>query len=222
MGKNVKLTKRWIQFGSLSGIASTVLFLILILVDLPIYLEFLFAGLFGISYAIIGFGVHHVIKLERESIASSLAVLFVFVAGILFNVMLMMQLTFKGQLKMYRQKILALADTELFDQWINITDTLQLGIQFSIDLLTAFAMMLFSISMFRHRFFGTPWAISGAAIAVSLVVIKCISFPLTPEELGIPYILGPLISLWFFAVCVQSLRIANSIVTPTVKVYANR
>lgn len=78
--------------------------------------------------------------------------LFVFVAGMLFIVMLMMQLTFKGQLELYRSEILVLTDIELFDQWIKITDTLQLGIQFSIDLLTALAMVLFSMVMLKHRF----------------------------------------------------------------------
>ena len=206
MEKNLELSKQWIQLGSLSGIASTVLFLILILVDLPLFLEFLFAGLFGILFAVIGFGIHHILKLEKESVASQLGALFVFVAGLLFNLMLMMQLTFKGQLEMNRSEILELTPTKVFDQWINLTDSLQLGIQFSIDLFTASAMLFFSLPMWKHTAFGQLWALSGAIIAVSLVIVKCISFPLTPEELGIPFVLGPLISLWFLAVCVQSLR----------------
>lgn len=222
MEKDIALSKQWVQFGGLSGILSTVLFLLLILIDIPSYLEFFFAGLFGIAYALIGFGIHHTIKLERDTVTSRLGALFVFVAGVLFNMMLMMQLTFRGQLEMYRSEILALTDTELFDQWIRITDTLQLGIQFSIDLMTAFAMILFSTVMFKHRFFGPSWAISGAIIAVSLVIVKCISFPLTPGELGIPFVLGPLISLWFLAVCVQSLRVYKRIGTTAVDANTNR
>ncbi|MEO0571182.1 MAG: hypothetical protein AAF039_05705 [Bacteroidota bacterium] len=221
MEKKLELTKQWIRLGSYSGIASTVLFLLLILVDMPMYLQFLFAGLFGISYALLGFGIDHAIRLEKETITSRLGALFVFVAGILFNVMLMMQLTFKGQLEMYQNEILELTHKELFDPWIGLMDTFQLGIQFSIDLLTACAMLFFSIDMFKHRFFGRPWAISGAIIAVSLVVIKCISFPLTPGELGIPYVLGPMISLWFLAVCIQNLRVSKNVVRKEVEVYAS-
>lgn len=219
MDKNLELTKQWIQFGSFSGIASTMLFLILILVDLPINLEFLFAGLFGILFTVVGFGIHHVLRVEKEGVASQLGALFVFVVGLLFNLMLMMQLTFKGQLEMNRSKILALMDTEVFDQWVNLTDSLQLGIQFSIDLFTASAMLLFSLPMWKHTAFGKPWALSGAIIAVSLVVVKCISFPLTPGELGIPYVLGPLISLWFLAVCVQSLRANRRLGTRVMEVH---
>ncbi|MEM8509233.1 MAG: hypothetical protein AAF717_15480 [Bacteroidota bacterium] len=222
MEQHLPLTKQWIRFGSFSGIVSTLLFLVLILVDLPISMEFLFAGLFGISYAPIGFGIHHMIKLESETVTSRLAALFLFVAGILFNVMLMMQLTFKGQLEIYQDEILALTDAQLFEQWITITDTLQLGIQFSIDLLTACALLLFCLSLYRHRSFGKLWAISGAFIAVSLVVVKCISFPLTPGELGIPYILGPLVVLWFLVVCIQNLRVYKNIVEFKVEGYANR
>ena len=213
MEKKMILSRQWIRVGCLSGIASNILFLLLILIDLPLYLEFLFAGLFGISFALIGFGVHHVIKMKVETVASRLGALFVFVAGILFNVMLMMQLTFKGQLEIYKDDILALTKSELFDQWIHLVDTLQLGIQFSIDLLTAGAMLLLALPMWKHITFGKPWALSGAIIAVSLVVVKCISFPLTPGELGIPFILGPLISLWFLAVCIQGLRFGKRIGT---------
>ena len=213
MEKKLKISKQWIQVGCLSGILSTLLFLVLILVDLPLYLEFLFAGLFGVSYALIGFGIHHIVKLERETIASQLGALFVFVAGILFNVMLMMQLTFKGQLELYKDDILALTDAQLFDQWIHLTDTLQLGIQFSIDLLTACGMLLLALALWKHLAFGKPWALSGGIIAVSLVIVKCISFPLTPGELGIPFVLGPLISLWFLAICVKGLRLGKRIGT---------
>ncbi len=222
MEKDIALSKQWVQFGSLSGILSTTLFLLLILIDVPIYLEFLFAGLFGITYALIGFGVHNVIKWEKDTVASRLGALFVFVAGILFNLMLMMQLTFKGQLEMYQSEILALTEADLFDQWIRLLNTFQLGIQFSIDLLTALAMLLFSIMMYKNRFFGIPWALSGAIIAVSLIIVKCISFPLTPGELGIPFVLGPLISLWFLAVCIQSLRVCKRIGTTAIEVNTNR
>lgn len=211
--------KQWVQLGSISGILSTVLFLILILVDLPIYLEFLFAGLFGISFSLLGFGVHHVLRLEKESVASLLGGLFVFVAGVLFNLMLMMQLTFKGHLELNRKEILALNNTQVVDQLINLTDSLQLGIQFSIDLFTACAILLFSLPMRKHALFGKAWGMSGILIAVSLVVVKCISFPLTPAELGIPYILGPLISLWFLAVCIKSLRVSRGLETKGLEVH---
>ena len=212
-------TKQWVRLGSFSGILSTVLFLILILVELPPYLEFLLAGLFGISFSLLGFGIHHVLRLEKESVASLLGALFVFVAGVLFNLMLMMQLTFKGHLELNRKEILTLNNTQVVDQLINLTDSLQLGIQFSIDLFTACSLLFFSLPMRKHAFFGKFWGISGMLIAVSLIVVKCISFPLTPGELGIPYILGPMISLWFLAVCVQSLRISRKLVRTGLEVH---
>ena len=154
-----------------------------------------------------------------DTVFGLLGALFVFVTGKLFNLMLMMQLTFKGHLELNRKENLALNKTQLVDQLIKLMDSLQLGMQFSIDLFTAFSLLFFSLPMWKHAFFGKLWAISGMLIAVSLVVVKCISFPLTPGELGIPYILGPLISLWFLGVCVQSLRISVKLGTTGLEVH---
>ncbi len=200
------LSKQWILVGSVSGITANILFPILILVSLPSYLELFLAALFGILFSLIGFGLHNLLKREKSTILTHLGALFIFCGGIIFNVMLMVQLTFKGYLRHFQQVSNNQDDATLLS-WIGKTvDPIHLGMQLSTDFFTAFGMILFSAVMYRNRYFGKFWGTSGFLIAVSLIVVKCYAFPMTPYELGIPYIFGPLMALWFLAVCIQSLR----------------
>ena len=96
--------------------------------------------------------------------------------------------------------------------WITKTvDPIHLSMQLSNDFFCGLAMLLFSYLMYSHSFFGKLWAVSGVVIALSLLIIKCYAFPFTPQEIGIPYVLGPAIALWFTAVCIQCLRKRNDI-----------
>ncbi len=211
MKRHQKLSNQWVLLGSISGIIANLLFLLLIFTTLPDYLEVFFASMFGIFYSLIGFGIHHFLKQGNATIFTQIAAIFMLISGLLFNMMLMIQLTFKGYLEIFRNEISKPEETELLN-WITKTvDPIHLGIQFSNDFFTACAMILFSIVMFRHRFFGKVWSISGGIIAVALVIVKCYSFPMTPGEVGIPYILGPLISLWFLTACIQCLRIRSDV-----------
>ena len=210
MNSQVSLSNQWVLIGTGAGIIANVLFPVLIFVPLPSYLEVFGAAMFGICYSLIGFGVHHFLKVHKPNLLSQIAALFILISGILFNVMLMVQLTFKGYLEIFYNQVQTKNETDLLD-WITKTvDPIHLGLQFSNDFFTACAMILLGLVMFSHRSFGKIWSMTGISIAITLVVVKCYSFPMTPGEKGIPYFLGPLISIWFLAVCIQCLRLRKN------------
>jgi len=53
MTKDIILSKQWIRLGATAGILSNLLFPLLILIDLPTYLEIALAGLFGVLFSLV-------------------------------------------------------------------------------------------------------------------------------------------------------------------------
>ncbi len=210
MNTQRRYANQWVKFGASCGIIANLLFPVLIFVPLPDYLMLFFTAMFGITYALLGFGIHHFLKESKPTIYTQVAAIFILISGFLFNVMLMIQLTFKGYIESFEEQA-SPSDLELLN-WISKTvNPIHLGLQFSNDFFTACAMVLLSLVMFRHPHFGKIWSAMGYTIATALIIIKCYSFPFTPGEVGIPYLLGPFISLWFFAICIQCLRKRNQV-----------
>lgn len=209
MKSTVSLSKQWVVVSAVAGIIANLLFPILLFVSLPAYLEILFVAFFGICFSLCGFGIHHCLKHERPSVYSQIAALFVFVSGFLFNLMLVVQLTFKGYLDFFNSQATTSSEKDVLGLIAKTVDPIQLAMQISNDFFIATAMILFAIVMYRHSNFGKLWSIIGGVVAVMLIIVKCYAFPFTPEEVGIPYVLGPLISIWFLAVCIQCLRLVK-------------
>lgn len=206
MNTSIILSKQWVLTGSIAGILSFILFPILLFIDLPSYLQIAFAILYGILFSFSGFAVHHLLKHKKPTILTQIAALFIFISGFLFNLMLTIQLTFRGYLAHYEKSTSTQEESELLD-WIGKTvDPIHLAMQVSNDFFTGIAMILFSIVMYSHTYFGKAWAIAGTLIAVLLLGVKCWAFPMTPYELGFPFVLGPLLALWFLSVNIQCLR----------------
>ncbi|WP_282088860.1 hypothetical protein [Aquimarina algiphila] len=206
MNSEKLLSRQWITVGAISGIIANILFPILLLTSLPSYIEIFLASIFGILFSLVGFALHHLLKYEKITILTQLGAIFIFCSGVIFNLMLMVQLTFKGYLQHYQDGITAQTDIDLLNWIAKTVDPVHLGMQLSNDFFTAIAMLLFSIVMLKSKYFGKIWGISGFLISISLILIKCYAFPMTPYEIGFPYIFGPLMVLWFLAVCIQCLR----------------
>jgi len=202
----IKLSKQWVVIGAIAGIVANLLFPILLFVSISPAIEIFFVGMFGICFSISGFSIHHLLKYEKATILTQIAALFVFVSGFLFNLMLVVQQVFKGYLKHFNSQVITSQETEVLSWIEKAVDPIHLSMQLSNDFFCAIAMLLFGVVMYRHTLFGKLWGITGIIIAISLLVIKCYAFPFMPEEVGIPYVIGPIIAIWFLAVCVQCLR----------------
>lgn len=206
MHTTIQLSRQWVTLGASSGIVANLLFPALLLVSFPSALQIFFTALFGILFALCGFGIHQFLKHERSNVLTQIAALFVFVSGFLFNLMLVVQQVFKGYLEHFRAQMLTVGEMELLGWITKAVDPIHMAMQLSNDFFCAIAMILFAIVMHRHSIFGRPWSISGLVIATTLLSIKCYAFPFTPQEVGIPYFIGPLVALWFLAVCVRCLQ----------------
>ena len=206
------LSRQWILFGSLSGIFSFILFPILLFADLPGPMEIAFAGIFGIAFSLSGFAIHHAMRFHMTSILTQISALFIFVSGFLYNLMLTVQLTFRGYLSHFRKQEISQEEVDLLDWIAKTVDPVHLGMQVSNDYFLGLAMILFGVSMFYHPFFGKVWAISSSLIGLLLLGVKFWAFPMTPYEQGFPFILGPMISFWFLAANIQCLRVRNKLI----------
>ncbi|MEM6360447.1 MAG: hypothetical protein AAF731_10165 [Bacteroidota bacterium] len=206
MNTSTYLSQQWIRLGAISGIISFTLFPILLFIDLPSYLQIALAILYGILFSLSGFAIHHLMKCHEPSILTQIGALFVFISGFLFNLMLTVQLTFRGYLEHFKSQVSSQEEMDLLNWIMKTVDPIHLAIQVSNDFFTGIAMILFAIVMYSHHHFGKIWALSGGLIALVLITVKCWAFPMTPYELGFPFILGPALALWFVAVSVQCLR----------------
>lgn len=211
MENQADLSRQWITTGAVAGILSNVLFVLLIAVPMPDALEIFVVGLFGLGFSLCGFAIHHTLKYEKPGILSQMGALFIFVSGFLFNLMLVVQQVFRGYMTHFLAQDISTRESEMLTWIRKAVDPIHLSMQLSNDFFYGTAMLLFSVVMYRHSAFGSVWAITGAGIAVSLWVIKCYASPFTPQEIGIPFIVGPLVALWFTAVCVQCLRKRSAI-----------
>ena len=206
MDISAERSKKWVVLGATSGVVANLLFPVMLLVPLPNYLELFLAGAFGVLFSLMGFGVHHLMAYHNRSAFTEAGAYFIFAGGLVFNLMLMIQLTLRGNLKLLRQRMEGVNETASLDIIGEVVDLVHLGIQLSTDFFTAFGMILFSVAMLNHPLFGKRWGVPGLVLGVTLLVTKAYAFPLTPGEVGIPYVFGPLIAGWFLLVCLHCLR----------------
>jgi len=125
--------------------------------------------------------------------------------------MLAVQLTFRGYLEHFRNLVDGQEEIDLLNLIMKTVDPVHLGIQVSNDFFLGAAMILLSIAMYDHPLFGKLWAATGVIISILLIGVKCWAFPMTPYELGFPFILGPLLAVWFLSVNIQCLKKRKSI-----------
>ncbi|MEM9053369.1 MAG: hypothetical protein AAGC47_15050 [Bacteroidota bacterium] len=195
----------WIKVGSISGISSIVLFAILVAATLPSYLEVFLVAYFGICFSLCGFGIHHLISLSKQSVLSQIASIFILISGLLFSLMLIIQLTFRGYLNDRYEEAIDDTSVETLNLIVRTIDPIQLSIQICNDFFVASALILFAIAMYRNTHFEKIWSISAMLIGIVLIGVKCYSFPYTPEEAGLPGVLGPIIALWFLLISIKCL-----------------
>ncbi len=196
---------QWIKIGAFGGILANILYPVLLTVALPGPLEIFLAGLFGILISVSGFAVHYTLSRVQASAWTQLAALFVFAGGVILNLMLVVQLNFVGVLSHYQGQTKEKTALEILN-WIGRTvDPIHLAMDVSWDFFLSLATIIFAIAMYRNALFGKLWSLTGGLAGAILLGVKCYYFPFTPYDMGLPYVFGPLVSLWYLAVCIQCL-----------------
>lgn len=83
--------------------------------------------------------------------------------------------------------------------------TVQNGLNYVADFFFDWTIFLWAIVMWDHPRFGRLFSITGVIAGGLHFGMKLATFPVPPSEAGL-YDAGPLIGLWYAAVCIQVLR----------------
>ena len=199
-----KMTIQWIKLGVVCGILTTLIYPLLILVKMPIIITALLAAAMGLLLSLASIGLYQVLKLYRKTVKLQIAVLFNIIAGVLLNLMFMVQLTVREFMKGYIDQATNEYAQETYEMIWKSVDKVQLGMDLSWDIYLSVGTFLFALSMLTHPRFGKIFGWLGMSFALLLLYFNFISFPVPPGEAGL-IDFGPAIGLWYLAVAIRIL-----------------
>ena len=199
-----KMTIQWIKLGIVCGILTTLIYPLLILVKMPIIITALLAAAMGLLLSLASIGLYQVLKLHRKTVKLQIAVLFNIIAGVLLNLMFMVQLTVREFMKGYIDQATNEYAQETYEMIWKSLDKVQLGMDLSWDVYLSVGTFLFALSMLTHPRFGKIFGWLGMSFALLLLYFNFISFPVPPGEAGL-IDFGPAIGLWYLAVAIRIL-----------------
>jgi hypothetical protein len=199
-----KMTIQWIKLGVVCGILTTLIYPLLILVKMPIIITALLAAAMGLLLSLASIGLYQVLKLHRKTVKLQIAVLFNIIAGVLLNLMFMVQLTVREFMKGYIDQATNEYAQETYEMIWKSVDKVQLGMDLSWDVYLSVGTFLFALSMLTHPRFGKIFGWLGMSFALLLLYFNFISFPVPPGEAGL-IDFGPAIGLWYLAVALRIL-----------------
>ncbi|MEJ2538056.1 MAG: hypothetical protein P8048_13570 [Calditrichia bacterium] len=199
-----KMTIQWIKLGVVCGILTTLIYPLLILIKMPIIITALLAAAMGLLLSLASIGLYQVLKLHRKTVKLQIAVLFNIIAGVLLNLMFMVQLTVREFMKGYIDQATNEYAQETYEMIWKSVDKVQLGMDLSWDVYLSVGTFLFALSMLTHPRFGKIFGWLGMSFALLLLYFNFISFPVPPGEAGL-IDFGPAIGLWYLAVAIRIL-----------------
>lgn len=206
MSENASLIRRWIRVGAIAGLVATLIYPVLLLPwSPPLSIVVVLAFSFGLLFSTAAFGGYHFIALNRKTVTLQLGTAFNVIAGILFNMMIVVQLAvgeyMRGRLQ---ESTDATLEVVLRTTWGGI-DKVQLGLDVAWDVYLCVGTFLIALNMVAHPRFGRVFGYSGATIAALLFALNMWTFPTPPDQAGLVD-LGPLLGLWGLAVSIQIIR----------------
>lgn len=188
--RNDDATLSSIQFGVVAGLATVVLYPLLIFAPLPDLLSVVFAALLGPLLGFASWGLRALLTLDKRTTWSDLGMLCNALAVALFTAMVLVQLA-------VRMDATGPVDHSFVAVW--------LGLDVAWDTYIGLGTLLFAIAMFRHPRLGRVVGIAGAVLAISLLALNYYTFPTPPGEGGL-IDLGPFVGLWYLVVTLMVWR----------------
>lgn len=199
MSRQRKFLLAWTRVGIATGLGACVVYPLLIAVPLPAMLTLVLAAAFGPLLAVASIGVYRFLAAWRKTVSLQVAVVANVVAGAIVNLMLVVQMTVR---EFWSREAAAAAEHPggaLVDAAYSAVDTVQLGLDISWDVYIAVGTFLFGLNMLAHPRLGRLVGAAGMLIAVALLTLNLVAFPVPPAEAG-SIDLGPLIGLWYLVV----------------------
>lgn len=205
MSKETQLELNWIKTGILCGFLTTIIYPMLIFVDLPKLLTIFLAAFVGPLLSVASYGLYQFMKLHRKTVTLQVAMISNIIAGTIFNLMLIVQLASRLGISNYLDSINDTANKEMLE-WISRgVLTVQAGLDVSWDIYIVIGTFFFGLNMLTHPRFGKIFGGIGILLAVLVLAFNLYTFPIPPMDAGL-IDFGPFTGLWYFAITVQILR----------------
>ena len=199
-----KKTMQWIKLGAVCGIVTTLIYPLLIFVEMPAIVTTALAAVMGPLLILASIGLYQVIKVHKQTVTMQMAVLFNIIAGAILNLMFMVQLTVHQYMQGYLKEATNEYAKEMFRMIWKGVDKVPRGIDFSWDVFLSAGIFFFALNLLTHPRFGKIWGWLGMSFAILLIYFNFVSFPVPPGEAGLVDF-GPAIGLWYLAVAIRVL-----------------
>jgi hypothetical protein len=195
---------KWIKAGAICGIITSLIYPLLIFVQMPLIVTAVLAAAMGLLLSLASIGLYQMLKIYRKTVKLQIAVLFNVIAGVILNLMFMVQLTVREFMQGYIVQATNEYAKETYQMIWKSVDKVQLGMDLSWDVYLSVGTFLFALSMLSHPRFGKIFGWLGISFALLLISFNFISFPVPPGEAGL-IDFGPAIGLWYLAVAIRIL-----------------
>jgi hypothetical protein len=205
MSEENQFIKKWIKVGVMAGLFVSVIYPLMIFAPLPFHVALILAASAGPLLAISSIGLYHFIKIHRKTVSLQIAVLFNVIAGVIFNMMLIVQLAIRKGINEYLAEASDSATQEMLRWILRSVNKVHLGLDISWDIFILVGTFLFSLNMLRHPRLGKVIGFIGVLIACATMGLNLFSFPAPPSDAGL-LDLGPFVGLWYLAVTILILR----------------
>ena len=205
MQNESRIELNWIKAGIITGFLTTLIYPLLNFVEMPELPTIFFAAFVGPLLSVASYGLYQFIKLHRKTVTLQIAMISNIVAGTIFNLMLIVQLSRRIWMSDYLNDPNNAAITEML-RWISRgVLTVQAGLDVSWDIYIVIGTFFFGLNMLTHPRFGKIFGGIGITLALLLLAFNLYTFPIAPMDAGL-IDFGPFTGIWYFAITVQILR----------------
>ncbi|MBD3232813.1 MAG: hypothetical protein GF315_03720 [candidate division Zixibacteria bacterium] len=202
---NSNLQYRWIKTGAYCGLLASLIYPVMITINVPLFAGLILVGLFGFFLAVASIGLYHLLALNRKTVTVLIAAVFNIIASAIFNMMVIVQLAVKQTMRDYLSDTGDEPTRDMLNWIWRSVDKVHLGLDISWDFYLCAGSLLFAINMLRHPRFGMVFGGAGIVISVFLLGLNLYSFPIPPGQSGL-LDLGPVLGLWYLVVAIQTFR----------------
>jgi hypothetical protein len=181
---------RTVLVGAVAGLATCVVYPVLIVSRPPQLLVVVLAAAMGPLLGIASWGLREFLNLHQPRLSADLGAFSNGIAGALLTAMFLVQLASHVQTA-------GKPSREAAAVW--------LGLDVAWDVYVGLGTLFFAVAAFRHPRLGRFIGVLGCAIAVALLCLNLYSFPTPPANASLVD-LGPLVGFWYLVVTVGMLR----------------
>jgi hypothetical protein len=198
---NPNLSFQWVKTGISCGLATFVVYPLMIFVELPVQFTLLLTFLFGILFMLASIGLYHFISSFKKTTVVQTALLFNIIGCTVVVMMFTIQLALFSKAKY----ISGDASNDLIKYIFSLTNLVQLSLDVVWDMFISLGTILFAFSMFKHPKLGMIIGSIGILSGAALLFNNIYTFPIPPAEAdSIDF--GPLVAMWYLAVTVMMIK----------------